>query len=165
MGKAGHCGDLFLVCVEKIQRGTGETQKQDYGEPALPCSPRPVCLTVLFFLPFMAEKVGANTKWMSEEGWVFSLSASGNQPDITPLGALHLKAAEGSRVSLTTQKKEIQKMPSLSVQPGSEGRSPPAASYRSSPQHQQHFSRRRPSPGQCRWEAALRRRKWEQQLL
>lgn len=77
----------------------------------------------------MAEKVGAYTKWMSEEVQ-FSLSASGNHSDITLLGALHLKAGKEIWVLLTTQKKQMQKMPSLSVQPGDKGRSPPAVSYR-----------------------------------
>ena len=131
-GKAGHCRDLFLVSVEQIQQGTAETGKRDCEEPALPCSPRSVCLTVLCFLPFTAEKVDAYTKWMSEEVQ-FSLSASGNQSDITLLGALHLKAGEGIWVLLTTQKKEMQKMPSLSIQPGDESRSPPAVSYRGFP--------------------------------
>lgn len=123
---------MFLVSVEQIQWGTAETGKWDCGEPAFPCSPRSVCLTVLCFLPFTAEKVGAYTKWMSEEVQ-FSLSAFGNQPDTTLLGALHLKAGEEIWVLLTTQKKEMQKMPSLSVQPGDEGRSPPAVSCCSFP--------------------------------
>jgi len=64
---------------------------------------------------------GAYTKWMSEEVW-FTLSASGNQSDVTPLGASHLKAGKGSQVLLITQKKAMQKTPSLSVQSGGEDR-------------------------------------------
>lgn len=46
----------------------------------------------------------AYMKWMSEVVR-FSLSASVNQPDVTPLRTLHLKAGEGSQVLLTAQGK------------------------------------------------------------